>query len=404
MRLPSLFRFSWKNLWVHRLRSILTVGGVVIGVAAIVFLVSLGFGLERLVTNQVANSSAFNIIDVPAANPPSGKIDQAAIDQVKKIPNIKVVERIVDLAGRVRMSSQNSTTETVLVGISPQYFKLADIALLSGEYFPADNADQAVINQALAKLLGYEQNMNDLLNQTLLIDIILPKSIRAADDVEGPLVKEQIPVKVVGISTEATNPMMYIPQKLTDQQGVLNSSSMKIQVNGKDFVPEIRKQIENSGFATEYIGDTVDQITQVFSIFRLVLGGFGLIAMIVAAIGTFNTLTISLIERIREVSLLKMMGMKRGDVFKLFITESLTIGVMGGVFGAGGGLGIGYAANKIIGIIATRAHADPIEIFYTPWNLTVMMVIGAIVVGFLCGLYPSYRAIKTNPLDALRYE
>jgi len=404
MRIASLLRFSWKNLWVHRLRSLLTIGGVVIGVGAIVFLVSLGFGLERVVTSQVANFSAFSIIDVPAANPPSGKIDAKSIERARAIPHITEVERIVDLAGRVRLANQNSTNETVVVGVTPKYFDLANIALTGGSMFNADSSDQVIVNEALAKMLGFEENVSGMLNQDLLVDLIIAKSIRASDDTEGPLVKENIPLKVIGIINESTNPVMYVPQKLSDAQGVINSTSMKIKIDDKINVATVRKQIENSGFATEYVGDTVDQITSVFSIFRLILGGFGLIALVVAAIGTFNTLTISLMERIREVALLKMLGMKRGDVFRLFIGESITIGILGGFLGAGGGIGIGAVANLLIARMASQSGADVVQIFYTPTNFMIYMVVGAIVVGFITGLYPSYRAIKTNPLDALRYE
>jgi putative ABC transport system permease protein len=77
---------------------------------------------------------------------------------------------------------------------------------------------------------------------------------------------------------------------------------------------------------------------------------------------------------------------------------------MGGVLGACGGLGIGWAANTFITRLAVQNHSDPVQIFYTPLNFIMYMVIGSIVVGFVTGLYPSYRAIKTNPLDALRYE
>lgn len=404
MRMVSIIRFSWKNLWVHRLRSLLTVGGVVIGVAAIVFLVSLGFGLERLVTSQVANFSAFTLIDVPSANPPSGKINADAISRIQKIPNVVLVERIVDLAGRARIENQNSTTETVVVGVSPKYFELAGITLSEGKIFASGKNDQVVVNEALAKLLGFDQNVNGILGQTVLVDLILPKSLRASDTVEGPVVNEKIPLQVVGITTESENPSMYVSQSLTDKQGVITSTSMKVKVASKDAVPAIRKEIENKGFATEYIGDTVDQITQVFSIFRLVLGAFGTIALVVAALGTFNTLTISLIERIREVSLLKMMGMKRADVFKLFITESISIGVLGGFLGGASGLGVGAAANYFISTIAIKAGSEGVELFYTPLSFVTIMVIGSIIVGFITGLYPSYKAIKTNPLDALRYE
>jgi ABC-type antimicrobial peptide transport system permease subunit len=386
------------------MRSLLTVGGVVIGVTAIVFLVSLGFGLERLVTSQVANFSAFTLIDVPAANPPSGKINSTAIDRMKDVPHISIVERIVDLAGRVRLAEQNSTTETVVVGVSKNYFELASLNVSNGELFSDTTKEDIVVNEALAKLLGFDQDVKAIIGKTLSLDLIIPKSLRAGDSTDGPIVKEKLNVKVVGTIADTSNPSMYVPQGLTDSQGVVNSTSMKIRVDNKDNVATVRKQIENSGFATEYVGDTVDQITSVFSIFRLVLAGFGMIALVVAAIGTFNTLTISLIERIREVSLLKMMGMKRNDVFKLFIGESITIGIMGGVLGACGGLGIGWAANTFITRLAVQNHSDPVQIFYTPLNFIMYMVIGSIVVGFVTGLYPSYRAIKTNPLDALRYE
>lgn len=404
MRLSSVIRFSWKNLWVHRLRSFLTVGGVVIGVAAIVFLVSLAFGLERLVTSQVANFSAFTIIDVPSANPPSGKITADSLDRLRSIPHIKKIERIIDIAGRTKLANQSSTTETVVVGVKPEYFDLAEMNVESGKFFDASTKKEAVMNASLASLLGFSDNPSSAIGKDVTIDFIIPRSLRAADGTDGAVVKEGIPFTIVGLLPDTQNPAIYVPQAVVDEQGVVNSTSMKVLVDDKQYVASIRKQIENSGFATEYIGDTVDQITSVFTIFRLVLGGFGSIALIVAALGTFNTLTISLIERIREIALLKMLGMQRKDVFRLFISESLTIGIFGGLLGGIVGYATGWAANTIVSYLAQRAHADAVQIFYTPPIFLAMVAVGSIAVGFLCGLYPSWRAIKTNPLDALRYE
>lgn len=404
MKLKALMKFSWKNLWAHRLRMFLTVGGVAVGVAAIVFLVSLGYGLEQLVTSQVANFEAFTIIDVPSANPPSGKINQESIDRMSKIPHITLIERIVDLAGRVRLSDQDSTTETVVIGSNPKYFDLSDITLATGKIYDQDSTTETVVSTGLANLIGYKDKTDELIGKELALNIILPKSLRKPDTTEGPVVIENIKLKVVGLTTEDSGPIMYVDHKLADEQGIVNSTTMKVQVDDKESVPTVRKQMENSGFATEYIGDTVNQITQVFNIFRLVLGSFGAIALVVAALGTFNTLTISLIERIREVALLKMLGMKRADVFKLFINESITIGVVGGVFGALSGVGIGFGLNTIITKLAERSGSDPVSIFYTPPSFLIMIAVGSFVVGFLTGLYPALRAIKTNPLDALRYE
>lgn len=391
-------------MWIHRLRSLLTIGGVVIGVAAIVFLVSLAFGLERMVTSQVANFSAFTIIDVPSSNPPSGKINRESIDRLREVQHIKVLERVIDIAGRAKLANQSSTTETVVVGVTSNYFGLAELHLQDGKIFEEKATKEVVVNVSLASLLGFSDAPASIIGKDIAVDMIIPKSLRETDSVDGALVKESIPFTVVGLLPDNQNPAMYVPQSVVDAQGVVNSTSMKIQVDDKNFVAEVRKQIENAGFATEYIGDTVDQITSVFTIFRLVLGGFGSIALIVAALGTFNTLTISLMERIREIALLKMMGMQRRDVFRLFIAESLTIGVAGGVLGGGIGYAIGWGANQVVSYLAVRANSDAVSIFYTPFMFLVVVALGSIVVGFVTGLYPSWQAIKTNPLDALRYE
>ena len=386
------------------MRTVLTVGGVGIGIGAVIFLVSLGFGLEELVTNQVANFEAFSIIDIPSANLKSGRIDAKALDKIKGIPHVQKIERIIDLAGRARIGSQNSTTETVVVGVQPSYIDLADLNLSSGKIYDAEAKDQVLVNESLANLLGFENKHQELLSQQLVLDLIIPKELRASDAVDGPLVKEGIALTVVGITNEKENPALYLPIPLVETHGVVNTTSLKVQVDDRESVPTARKQIENLGFFTENVGDTVNQITQVFGIFQLILGGFGAIALVVAAIGAFNTLTISLIERIREVSLLKMLGMKRYDIFRLFITESLTIGLLGGVIGVVFGTGVGFGANLFVQKLAERSGADPVSIFVTPPIFLLIIGGGALLVGFFTGFYPSYRAIKTNPLDALRYE
>ncbi len=403
MRNKTLTKLAWKNLWAHRLRALLTVGGVTIGISSILFLVSLGFGLERLVTHQVADFQAFMIIDVPSANLKTGKINIEAINRLRSIGHITKINEVVDLAGRVRLANQNATTETLVVGATPDYFQIAGIPISSGKLYATDSKDQIVVNEGLAKLLGFP-DPKKAIGQQFVTDLIISKDVRADDATDGPIVKEGINLTVVGIVTDSSNPIIYIPLGLAQDVGAINRSSLKVQVDGKQSIPVVRKAIENIGFSTEYVGDTIEEISQVFTLSRIILGGFGAIALFVAAMGTFNTLTIALIERIREIGLLKTFGMTRKDIFKLFIIESTIICTLGGILGIMLGNAAGWALNTFLAYLAQRVNADPITVYYAPSYFMLLIGVSGIGVGVLIGLYPARRAVKIQPLDVLRYE
>ncbi len=399
----SLIYIAWRNLWSHRLRALLTIGGVTVGIASIIFLLSLGFGLERLVTTQVATFEAFTIIDVPSANLKTGKINAEAIDRMKQIEHITNVDPVVDLAGRIRLSEQEATTETVVVSSTPHYFDLAEIPVSSGTLFGDTSETEAVADASLAKLVGFT-TPTDIIGKKIVLNLIIPKDLRASDETDGPIVKESIELTIVGITDTSPNPILYIPLALAEKHGIINRTSLKLKIDDKKFVPDVRAAIENIGFSTEYVGDTVAEINQVFGLFRIVLGGFGLIALIVATLGTFNTLTIALIERIREIGLLKTLGMQRADIFRLYIMESLAIGTVGGILGIVCGSLMGLLLNTTLAILAERAGSDPVSIYYSPPELILITAVLAGVLGFATGLYPSIRAIRVGPLDVLRYE
>lgn len=403
MRWDYALKYALKNLWVHRLRAVLTIGGVAIGTTSIVFLVSIGFGLEKLVTSEVANFDAFNIIDVPSSNLKTGKINSEAVSRIKQVPHVVSVDRIVDVAGRIKLSSQNSTTESVVVGVDPTYFKIAGIIPTNGLLFNS-NADGVVINQVLANMIGADMESSKLLHSEISTTIIIPRDLRQIDTTEGPIEKELSGMKIFGIIDENQSPIAYFPIHLLENAGVTNNTSLKIRIDDRENVDTVRKSIENIGFSTEYVGDTINQISQVFSLFRIILASFGAIALLIAALGAFNILTISLMERLREVALLKTLGMKRKTIFKVFITESMSIGIAGGLIGIMLGYLIGQFLNLILLNLALNAGADAVAISYSPPSFIIAIAAGSIFVGFITGFYPAYRAIKTSTLDALRYE
>lgn len=399
MKLRVILKIAFKNLWAHRLRTILTVTGVTIGIASIIFLVSLGYGLERLVTDQVASFDAFTIVDVPSANISTIKIDDQAIEKISSFGHIKTTAPVTSLAGRIHKQDNSSTTETVVTAGEKDYWKLSGLVAEKGR-MPENDGEIALDKSALTLI---SEDVNSIIDKEVDIDIIIPSELRT-NSADGIKITDPIKLKVVGVVSETKSPIVYIHEDLLKKNDATKYSSLKIKIDDRNNVAALRKQLENIGFSTEYVGDTVNEISQVFSFFRAVLAAFGLIALVVAALGTFNTLTISLLERIREIGLFKALGMKKKDVYKLFLTESLIIGVCGGAAGLLIGWATGQIINQTLYCLAERTNAEKISMFITPWFFSLGVGLFSVLVGFLTGWYPSRRAVKIDPLDALRYE
>lgn len=399
MKLKTIFKIALKNLWMHKLRTTLTVVGVTIGIGAIVFLVSLGYGLEKLVTNQVANFTAFTVLDVPSANLKTINLDDKAIEKIKGFGHVDKVAPVINLAGRVRKEDSSSAAETVIAGADADYWKLSEIYADKGTLPTGDS--EVVINQSVATLIG--ESTDTAIGKNIELDLIIPKELQA-EGADGIRISEGAKGKIVGVLKDNKTPVILVPLAYLSENGVAKYSSLKVKVDKKENVEGLRKQLENIGFSSEYVGDTVNEIAQVFSLFRTILAAFGLIALVVAALGAFNTLTISLLERIREVGLFKALGMKNKDVYRLFMAESLIIGLAGGALGLATGELLGQLTNVILTYFAKRAGTDAVTVFSTPMTFAIIISVFAVMVGFLTGWYPAKRAVKLNPLDALRYE
>lgn len=399
MRLLTIVKLAYRNLMSHRLRTFLTMTGVTIGISSIIFLVSLGYGLEVLVTKQVANFNAFTVIDVPSANIKTVAIDSKAVERIRSFGHVVNIAPVVNLAGRVRKEDGTSTAETVISAANADYWKLADTIADKG-ILPKGN-DDVIINQSVLNLFG--MTADQAIGTKIKLDIIVTPELLNDKKTDTTLL-ENLELNIVGVSSNDKSPIVLMSIDRLNREGIVNFSSLKVKTDNKESVEILRKQIENIGLSTEYVGDTINEISQVFSFFRIILAAFGLIALIVAALGTFNTLTISLLERIREVGLFKALGMQNRDVYKIFLAESLIIGVGGGILGMIVGTGLGFALNGILILLAQNSGAEHIKLFVTPWFFSAGVAVFSILVGFLTGWYPSSRAVKINPLDALRYE
>jgi ABC-type antimicrobial peptide transport system permease subunit len=224
----------------------------------------------------------------------------------------------------------------------------------------------------------------------------------ASEDAKAVL--KEADFEITGVMKNESSPYIYIPQEIFRTYGVKNYNQAKIKVNDKENVELTKKQLENLGYKSTSLKDTVDQINQFFTIFQFILVSFGAIAVLVAALGMFNTLTISLLEKTREISFMKIMGTTSRDIWNLFLAESMLIGFIGSAIGIAAGIGLGTTLNNFLINLAEKTGNKPVQIFYTPFILIVVAFAVAIAISFLTGIYPSLRASRIDPLEAMRYE
>ncbi len=259
---------------------------------------------------------------------------------------------------------------------------------------------EAVVNKAVLMLLGIpeEQAVGQSITMTF---------VAVGDLVEGEVQRiesAETTYKIVGVTPEEDTPVVYVPFIELRSLGINRFSQIKVVATSPQVLPEVRANIESMGYGTVSVADTVAQIDSLFSTFRLLLGVIGLVALSVAALGMFNTLTVSLLERTREVGLLKAMGMKSDEVRELFLTESMIMGFYGGILGLLIGFGAGKLLSLILSSVAVAKGVGFIDISVVPFSFVLVVIILAIIVGILTGYFPARRATKISALNALRYE
>jgi putative ABC transport system permease protein len=166
----------------------------------------------------------------------------------------------------------------------------------------------------------------------------------------------------------------------------------------------VRTAIMDKGFMVSALSDLIEQANQVFNIMQIVLASFGIVALIVSAIGMFNTMTIALLERTQEIGIMKALGATSLDIWNMFLAESIIIGFFGGLGGIIMGMLGGEAFNYGVNILAGALGGEKIDMFYTPLWFIALIITFSTFVGFATGVYPAKRAAKINALVALRYK
>ena len=195
-----------------------------------------------------------------------------------------------------------------------------------------------------------------------------------------------------------------MPLSAYPQDQLLFYNNLKAQVKSTVFLEEARDKIIAAGFVVSALSDTVRQANKVFKVMQIILGAFGIIALAVAAIGMFNTMTIALLERTNEIGIMRSIGASRRDIWLMFLIEALIIGFLGGLVGVIVGVGLGETTNFGLNLLANRLGGQSLDIFYYPMWFVITIIMFSTLVSFITGFYPARRAAHLNPLEALRYK
>jgi putative ABC transport system permease protein len=391
-----IIKLAAKNLLTHKMRSILMILGMSIGIAAIIFLVSFAFGLERLVTQEITKGDAFKLIDVGTGNSQIIKIDGDVLTKLSKIYNVKAAEAIISAGAKVEVN--NRSTDTAFVGATPNYLDWSGVKITWGKDLSLDN--DIIVSTAFINFLG-GKDPNSYLNKKYSFNILLTSDL-TADGNKKTIENQEFMIK--GVFKDDANVIVYTKAQGLAALGAVNYSKAKVEVSSPSQIQAVRRVIENMGLKTQYVGDTVSQVERIFSIFKIILLSFGLIALIVASIGMFNVLTISFLERIREIALMRILGARRRDIRAVFLAESIIVGFLSGFLGVIIALILSSWINSLFSYFARAAGGTNVAIFYAPLWFILVVFLFSFLVALLTGLYPARRASKVNALDVLRYE
>ncbi|MFA6518614.1 MAG: FtsX-like permease family protein [Candidatus Shapirobacteria bacterium] len=264
----------------------------------------------------------------------------------------------------------------------------------------AEARKQAVVNRAMLSVLGIKES--EAVGKKFTASFVV-----VGDLLTDPTQKiESAPAEytIIGVTPEEKTPVFYVPFIDLRTLGITNYSQVKVVVNNQTDLPKVRKQVEAMGYVTRSVADTVEQINSLFATARTLLMLLGMVALSVAALGMFNTLTVSLLERTREVGLMKAMGMKSSEVQELFLTESMIMGFFGGILGIILGFILGKFAGIVISIFSIFKGIGFVDISYLPLSFVFVIIFLSLLVGIITGIYPARRATKISALNALRYE
>jgi putative ABC transport system permease protein len=457
----DLFELAVRNLRQSKLRNGLTTVGISVGVASLVAMLSLGVGLQQLATRRLAGSGMFDTVFVTSKQDFRGfdkeddqktdhpenapVIDESARDKMTHLQYVTEVEPEIRVMGEIIAGGQTHFGFVTGLPMSARENEAFDN--LQGKFFSGPSADEVILLNDFAKEID-PKNPTGLIGQ----DVTLRYGERQAlatdsdstgrpqlsgtpggeggstsgDDYGFSVVRKTRNLKVVGIIDEepyggmrtVSRGRIFLPVDVTEKLNMAQFTDMRssLRGGGKTYmtltvrvkdpgkVAQVQDAINKMGFRTFSVLDATKSLRRFFTVLDLFLGIFGSLALAVATLAIINTLVMAVLERRREIGVMKAIGASDQDVKRLFFAEAGAMGFFGGLLGIALGFAIGKAINFGTGIYLHRHQLPAEAVWILPSWLIGASIAFSIVVSLLAGLYPASRAAKLDPVQTLKYE
>lgn len=395
MKNIDILRIAMSTFIHNKMRTLLTIFGVAVGVGTIAFLLSLGYGLQKITIGEIVNLKALKAINIVSGNSSILDLNDEAKENINNINHVTSIDPNLNASGQ--LSYNNTRTDIVGNIVSARYVDLESLRYETGGRYENDHDNSIVISSSVSDALSL--SAGDIMDKKIKVYLNLPNP----NNEKEPILTEN-EYTVVGVIKDASASYAYIPFETITIPHNSVYNILKVDTNDSSSVAAVKDEINKMGFKATSLGDKVDQINQFFRIVNIALLAVGAVALFVASIGMFNTLTVSLLERTRDIGIMKSVGATDKQVYSIFLAESSLIAFIGGMTGIIGAVVSGSLLNVVISIIASRAGGESVALFQTPLMFIISIFIASAIVGIVTGIYPARRAAKLNPLDALRYE
>ncbi|MCP4140671.1 MAG: FtsX-like permease family protein [Chloroflexi bacterium] len=393
----------------NKMRSGLTMLGIVIGVAAVIAMLALGAGAQDTILGSLSGIGT-NLLfvfsggeDESIRNPEPLTIgDAEALQDSFSAPSIEAVAPILQGSSEVSYGGEASTV--TLTGVTPAYFPVRNYAVTEGETI----SEEHILGRASVVLLGVEVADNlfghrdGLVGETIRVEGQPFRVIGVLEEQGGGMMGSQDNEILIPFSTAQARILRRSPADRVDVIFVQSVDADSVTTTEEEISQILsqrhRTAVGENDFTVFSQQDMVDTASSITGILTTFIGGIAAISLLVGGIGIMNIMLVSVTERTREIGLRKALGARKQDILIQFLTESSLLSLVGGLIG----IALGWAIGAVVGVISTNSGTafEPV----VSLSAILLATIFSTVIGLFFGIYPANRAANLVPVEALRYE